>query len=144
MPFMTTRRLGAQVHACERFAVATLQPTGPHTTLQLQDQRKTEDHMPSAENPSHERPPVEGPQKTRLRSQYGQGRPMGPAQAGREPWVGCGGYKRGFMPMSSFTSSNTNQLMPAAGATFTRFGRMPCAPSNHAFAFCTTLPLQAG
>ena len=29
--------------------------------------------------------------------------------------------------MSSFTSSNTNQLMPAAGATFTRLGKMPCA-----------------
>ena len=60
---------------------------------------------------------------------------MGPAQAGRGTWAGCAGYKRGFMPMSSFTSSNTNQLMPAAGATFTRLGRMPCAPSNHTLAF---------
>ena len=34
---------------------------------------------------------------------------------------------RGFMPISSLTSSNTNQLMPAAGATLTRLGRMPCA-----------------
>jgi len=38
------------------------------------------------------------------------------------------GYTRGLMPISRFTSSNTNQLMPAAGATFTRLGIMPCAP----------------
>ena len=46
--------------------------------------------------------------------------------------------------MSSFTSSNTNQLMPAAGATFTRLGRMPCAPGNHALILHHITFLQAG
>jgi hypothetical protein len=32
----------------------------------------------------------------------------------------------GSMPIMRFISSNTNQLMPAAGATFARFGSMPC------------------
>ena len=37
------------------------------------------------------------------------------------------------MPMNSLVSSNTNQLMPAAGATFARLGRMPCVqdPDTH-------------
>ena len=30
------------------------------------------------------------------------------------------------MPIMRFVSSNTNQLMPAAGATFAKFGSMPC------------------
>jgi hypothetical protein len=38
--------------------------------------------------------------------------------------VGC--YECGSMPNRSFTSSNTNQLMPAAGATLARLGRIPC------------------
>ncbi len=30
------------------------------------------------------------------------------------------------MPIMRLASSNTNQLMPAAGATFARFGKIPC------------------
>ena len=30
------------------------------------------------------------------------------------------------MPIMRLASSKTNQLMPAAGATFARFGPMPC------------------
>ena len=39
------------------------------------------------------------------------------------------------MPIMRLASSNTNQLMPAAGATFARFGRIPCA--SHHISGCT-------
>ena len=35
-------------------------------------------------------------------------------------------HEWGSMPIMRLVSSNTNQLMPAAGATLARFGRMPC------------------